>query len=580
MSDIFGCDIGNGFCYISYLKNKSSDPVEMLPAKLSSEGMPSVAYVQNSNQIEVYNERSALDKYSARNPERLVHAIKTRLKEGSISVDGITVNTDAIYASIARDLIILGNKSRRDNGLEPIYDIVFTFPNLFVNDLSLLNRMQKSIESVVVDGHKLNVVSRIPEAAAVAIDYLYYMKNINTSDNKIQSNVYTVLVYDLGHGTFDTSVVRVEEGKTPELLIKDYAEPIGGINFDKVIENELLGQLNRKYDFVPKNANEREKIRRVAVTMKHQLTDSNECSENISLGSDYYDVTLTREKFEELSSDLLLRTISKTYEAYEEAKKRNIKIDAIVLSGGSSQMPMVKAGLHDALGDENVPVRIYRPNMAVSFGAARYAFGEKERIEEKRRKDEERRRQEAERKRLEEERKKREAEAKRLQDEEERKRKLQKLEEEKEKARIEELEREKKRVAEEYKPSTMLEQNADYSYGFMLGNQIVMVVRGDEKLPAKSSSSIRISIESGEVELRVYRSKTKGSFEFLSNIEEDGFSIQRFTFYLPQNQCTFSAGLVVKEDYNVEVICKMDDGTVFTKSTLDPLDVLYRKGEA
>lgn len=531
MSDIFGCDIGNGFCYISVLNNKTSDPIEMLPAKLLGEGMPSVAYVQDSAHVEVYSDRSALDKYSARNSERLVHAIKTRLKEGNISVDGISVNTDTIYAAIARDLIVLGNKERRSKGFEPVYDLVFTFPNLFVNDLSLLNRMQKSIESVVVDGHKLNVISRIPEAAAVAIDYLYYMKNINTSENRIKSSSYTVLVYDMGHGTFDTSVVRVEDGKTPELLIKDYAEPIGGINFDKVIENELLGQLDRNYSYVPQNPFEREKVRKVAVAMKHELSESMECVESINLGTEYYDLSLTRKRFEELSSDLLMRTISKTYDAYEEAKKKNIKIDAIVLSGGSSQMPMVKAGLKDALGDENIPIRIYRPNVAVSFGAARYAFGEKERIEENRRREEE-------------------------------------------------LEREKKLLADAYKPNTMLEQMADYSYGFMLGNQIVMVVRGDEKLPAKSSSSIRISIESGEVELRVFRSKTKGSFEFLSNIEEDGFSIQRFTFYLPQNQCTFSAGLVVKEDYNVEVICKMDDGTVFTKSTLDPLDVLYKKGEA
>ena len=106
MTDIFGCDIGNGFCFISVLENKDSDPLDMLPAKIANAGMPSVAFVSDANNIEVYDGRSALDKYSSRYPEKLVHAIKTRLKEGRINVGGITVNTDDVYAAIARDLVI------------------------------------------------------------------------------------------------------------------------------------------------------------------------------------------------------------------------------------------------------------------------------------------------------------------------------------------------------------------------------------------------------------------------------------------------------------------------------------------
>lgn len=178
MNDIFGCDIGNGYGYISVLENENTDPVVLLPSKISKEGMPTSAYVASSSEIEVFSGRSAIDKYGSRNANKLVHAIKTRMVEGTINVGGIFVNTDDIYAAIVRDLVILGNEARQSMGKEKIYDLVFTFPASIANDITMINRMQNSIEKNIVDGHKLHVVSRLPEPAAVAVDYLYYMRNI------------------------------------------------------------------------------------------------------------------------------------------------------------------------------------------------------------------------------------------------------------------------------------------------------------------------------------------------------------------------------------------------------------------
>lgn len=556
--DIFGCDIGNGFCHISVLENEKKDPIAMLPPKLPYAGMPSVAYISDAKNIEVYsNGKSVKEKYGTRKADRLVYAIKTRLKEKTINVDGIKVETDDVYAAIARDLVVLGNEQRVASGKAPIYDLVFAFPNLFVNDLDIINRMQRSIESVVINGHKLNVVARLPEAAAVAVDYLYYMKNVISEELRVKSNKLTVLVYDLGHGTFDTSVACVEEGKAPRLLIKDYALPIGGKNFDEAIVNDLCGQLNKKYGYAPKNENERAKIRDLAVEIKHTLTGDAIYQDLFGIGGQYYDVEMSRDRFEEITSDLLLQTLSKTCEALDEAKSKSIKIDAIVLSGGASQMPMVENALREAIEDKSIPIKIYRPSEAVSFGAARYAYGEKIRLEEERRKEEEGRRRK----------------------EEERRKELEKTT-----GKIvikqpinKDIPEPKKKEIIRPQPSKVLEQMVDFSYGFVLGNEIKMVIKGNEVLPAKSSP-IKLAAANGVVEFRIYRSKKKGSFDSIKDIEGEAQSIQWFRFDFPSAPCYFNVVLTVGEDYNVTVTCTTEDGMRYSKSTADSLDKLYGRG--
>ena len=366
MNDIFGCDIGNGYGYISVLENENTDPVVLLPSKISKEGMPTSAYVASSSEIEVFSGRSAIDKYGSRNANKLVHAIKTRMVEGTINVGGIFVNTDDIYAAIVRDLVILGNEARQSMGKEKIYDLVFTFPASIANDITMINRMQNSIEKNIVDGHKLHVVSRLPEPAAVAVDYLYYMRNIVEINKRIVKDEYSILVYDLGHGTFDIALVSIKGNETPQLLIKDGIANVGGKNIDEIIYNAFCGQLNQKYGYIPKNDNDRERIRQYAVKAKLELSENEEWidDEIIGLGSGIYTLEMSREQFNELIGDLVLRTIDMTNDIFDETKKRNIKIDAIVLSGGSSQIPIIKQSLEEIF-EAKVPIHGHRPSSAV-----------------------------------------------------------------------------------------------------------------------------------------------------------------------------------------------------------------------
>lgn len=604
MNDIFGCDIGNGYGYISVLKNENTDPIVLLPSKISKEGMPTSAYIASSSEIEVFNGRSAIDKYGNRNANKIVHAIKTRMVERQINVDGISVNTDDIYAAIVRDLVKLGNEARQSRGEEKIYDLVFTFPASISNDIAMINRMQNSIEKNVIDGHRLHVVSRLPEPAAVAVDYLYYMKNVVENSKRIVKDEYSILVYDLGHGTFDVAVVSVKGNETPRLLVKDGISNVGGKNIDEIVYNAFCGQLNQKYGYIPKNDNERERIRQAAINAKLDLSENEEwMDEIIGLGSDIYTLEMSREQLNELISDLVLKTIDMTNDIFDEMTRKNIKIDAIVLSGGSSQIPIIRQSLEEVLGKE-VPIHIYRPNSAVSFGAARYAYGEKIRIlnEERRRIEEEERRRQLEeeerrrqlkekerRRQLEEEKRKHQIEIARLRDEKEKREKEEEYRREKEKKEheIKELEKLKNDLQrqlnvetnEPKRSSSILEQVTDYSYGIWIPSQenlageIFMLVKAGEKLPAKSSK-IKLGTAAFETTIKLYRSKSKGSFSRIIDIENMAQSIL-WPKFSTEAGSTCEISIIVKEDYNIDIICELENGTRIIKSTVDNLGKLY-----
>ena len=163
-NEVFGCDIGNGFGFISMLQNVAYDPIPMFPSKyhLNANGMPTSAYVAppDGKVIEVFSDRAAASKYQKSGSEQIIHAVKTRLKEGELTISGISsaVSAYSLYAAIARDLIKLGNEERKNRGEKPVYDIVFTFPASFADDIDVLNMMQKSIENISFNGKKINVV--------------------------------------------------------------------------------------------------------------------------------------------------------------------------------------------------------------------------------------------------------------------------------------------------------------------------------------------------------------------------------------------------------------------------------------
>lgn len=535
--DVFGCDIGNGFGYISVVKDIMNDPVPMFPPKykLEAVGMPTSAYIvpPDGSKIEVFEGRAACDKHK-RESDEFIHAVKTRLKEGAIPIPGISnaIAVDRIYAAVARDLIRLGNEERKNRGESPVYEIVFTFPASFTNDLTLLNHMQRSIEDIQIDGHNIKVVGRLPEPAAVAIDYLYYMQNIAPTNIRLSGDSYTVLVYDLGHGTFDAAVVTVRsKGEPYQLHINEGLPDVGGKDFDGILYDEICKILKIDYGYIPKNSNARDVIRNTAIEIKHELSDNDKSRRGISLpDGDMAVVEITRTMFENKGRVLINHTLELVDRVIQQAKKERIRINSLVLSGGASQMPMVASGLKQLLKDENITLQIYRPSKAVSYGAARYAYGRSvEKIESK-----------------------------------------PILKPELKSAS--EVQLESKYKTKAFVVPT-LENYSEYCYGIWipskdnLAGTVQIMVDSKRKLPARSEEMVLISSDS-PMRLRLYRSKEKNITAERLDVEEQCESVMFASFDVPANtECTIK--IEVQEDYNIKIFCKPAQGPLIEKSTMD-----------
>lgn len=391
MAEAFGCDIGNAFGFISLVSDAQEDAQPMLSSSRdlnSKVGMPTDAYVTppNADPIWVYDivNGSARRQQILRDPANAVRAIKTQLRQDHLELPGVTVPVSPydVYGAVTRDLVRLGNQQRISSGLEPIYDLVFTYPAAFTqypDELDLLNRMQESIENVTLDGHHLHVIGRLPEPAAAAIDCLHYLQYNEPSALKLTRDEFTVLVFDLGHGTFDLSVVTARSEGEPYHVWANSGLPedCGGRDFTKRLYDEAV-ELLQKDGYQIQNATEQETLLREVEEAKYTLSSSEEAViEHLKLGEAIYaNLTITRSRFEELTKDMLMSMLLKVQEMLDEQTENGRTIDAMILVGGGCHMPMIKEGLENltrTLGAP-IPIHMLHPSTAVSFGAARYAY--------------------------------------------------------------------------------------------------------------------------------------------------------------------------------------------------------------
>ena len=507
---ILGCDIGNGFGYVSLLQQQAGDPLPLLPSK-----------------YQLFQKGKAAEKRYQKYPEQLVHAVKTRLKEGNIALPEVEkpVPVAQLYGAIARDLVTLAEEELKNKGIDPIYDLVFTFPASFADDTAILEQMQQAIQAVELDGHPLRVLSRLPEPAAVAIDYLHYMQHIAPEDIRLKEERFTVLVYDLGHGTFDTAVVTAQSKGSPyQLHAKNGLPEVGGKDFDQLLYEEFCRQLLEQYDYAPKNERDRQKILQAAIQAKFELTDGETSVQQILVKGEYLEVEVTQARFEELSQHLMFQTLELVQNVLEESEANGITVQGIVLSGGASKMPMVKRNL-EALVEGAMPVVLYRPSEAVSYGAARFAYG--------------------------------------IQPEEE---------------QTEETASTGLPVpAQPVQPNPVLEQFTDCGYGIWmpaegkLDGEVRFLVGSGARRPAVSHP-VSVVSQSSRMVIKLYRSQSGQEADSAADVTACR-SMLWFPFAVTAGQ-RYQVRLIVREDYSVVVELTDEEGNVTQKSTSDLLSKL------
>jgi heat shock protein 5 len=207
----------------------------------------------------------------------------------------------------------------------------------------------------------LNVERIINEPTAAAIAY-----GLDKRDGE-----QTILVYDLGGGTFDVSILSIDDGVF-EVLATAGDTHLGGEDFDNRIRDHLVKQFKKKHNLDPskdpkamsKLKHEAEKAKRALSSQKTVRIDI----ENFFDGKDFSD-TLTRAKFEDLNLELFKKTMKPVSRVLEDAKLKKSEIKEIVLVGGSTRIPKVQELLADFF-DGKQPNKGINPDEAVAYGAA------------------------------------------------------------------------------------------------------------------------------------------------------------------------------------------------------------------
>jgi len=347
---IYGIDLGTTYSCIAYV-DEHGKPVVVS----NSEGQPttpSVVFFEGPGNIVVG--KTAKD-VAEMHPERVVSTVKRVMGDQNwvFDHDGSTYHPQDISSFILRKLI---NDAEVVTG-DKISDVVITCPAYFG-----VTQKEATKQAGILAG--LNVRYVIPEPTAAAIAY-----GIEQSEEQV------ILVFDLGGGTFDITLIEVKPDAIT-VVCTGGDHQLGGRNWDEAIATWFAEQFSNEVGVAADNLTSDpetwQELLNSAESAKVALSSRNSYTQRIRYDADRAVVELSREKFDELTANLLERTLSLTEELLATAQaKGHSKIDKLLLVGGSTYMPQVIETVQAKFPFE---VRQFDPNQAVAKGAALFGF--------------------------------------------------------------------------------------------------------------------------------------------------------------------------------------------------------------
>uniref|UniRef100_A0A8W8MVX8 Heat shock cognate 71 kDa protein n=1 Tax=Magallana gigas TaxID=29159 RepID=A0A8W8MVX8_MAGGI len=240
-----------------------------------------------------------------------------------------------------------------------INNAVVTVPAYF-ND----SQRQATKDAGTISG--LNVLRIINEPTAAAIAYGLDKKVGNQSQGE-----RNVLIFDLGGGTFDVSILTIEDGIF-EVKSTSGDTHLGGEDFDNRMVNHFIQEFKRKHKKdISENKRAVRRLRTACERAKRTLSSSSQASieiDSLFEGIDFY-TSITRARFEELNADLFRGTMEPVEKALRDAKLDKAQIHDIVLVGGSTRIPKIQKLLQDFFNGKELNKSI-NPDEAVAYGAA------------------------------------------------------------------------------------------------------------------------------------------------------------------------------------------------------------------
>ena len=287
------------------------------------------------------------------NPDRTISSIKRHMgTDYKVNIDDKAYTAPEISAMILQKL-----KADAEAYLgEKVTQAVITVPAYF-ND----GQRQATKDAGKIAG--LDVLRIVNEPTAAALAY-----GLDKEDNE------TILVFDLGGGTFDVSILSLDDGMF-QVLATNGNTHLGGDDFDKAVMNWMVEEF-KKSNGIDLSQDKMAAQRLIEAAEKAKIELSSMTSTNINLpfitadatGPKHLDLTLSRAKFDELTANLVAATSEPTRKAMADAGLQPSDIDKVILVGGSSRIPAVQAEIKQLLGKE--PNRSVNPDECVAIGAA------------------------------------------------------------------------------------------------------------------------------------------------------------------------------------------------------------------
>ncbi len=346
---IYGIDLGTTYSSIAHVDEHGK--AVLIPNAESSTSTPSVVFFDGDEIIvgDVAKESATLY------PQDVVTFVKRSMGEPNFLFENKnqTYHAEEISSYIIRKIV----QDAQQNTGDKIKDIVITCPAYFG-----INEREATRKAGEIAGYNVHQIINEPTAAAIA----YGM--VESDDQRV------VLVYDLGGGTFDITMIDIKP-ESIEVICTGGDHNLGGKDWDdRVVAHlakEFQKQTGTKEDIL-EDATTCQDLQLSAERSKKMLTQRRKVPISVTHGGERIKLELERSKFEEITHDLMERTIAFTHDMLKEASKKGYNsFDDIILVGGSTRMPQVRSRVQKEFSKDP---RIFDPDGAVAKGAAIYGW--------------------------------------------------------------------------------------------------------------------------------------------------------------------------------------------------------------
>ncbi|MGI6184451.1 MAG: molecular chaperone DnaK [Candidatus Fimadaptatus sp.] len=347
MSKTIGIDLGTTNSCVAVMEG--GEPVVIANAEGARTTPSVVAFAKNGERLV----GQVAKRQAVMNPDRTIASIKREMgTDYKVTIDGKGYTPQEISAMILQKL-----KADAEAYLgEKVTDAVITVPAYFTDA-----QRQATKDAGRIAGLEVKRIINEPTAASLAY-------GLDKED------AHTILVYDLGGGTFDVSLLEIGDGVF-QVLATAGNNRLGGDDFDKRVIDYMVSEFRREHNIdLSQDTTAMQRLKDEAEKAKIELSGVTSTQINLPFitmqgGTPLHlEMTLTRAKFNELTGDLVEKTIGPVNQALHDAGLTASKIDKVILVGGSTRIPAVQEAVQRVTGKE--PFRGINPDECVAVGAA------------------------------------------------------------------------------------------------------------------------------------------------------------------------------------------------------------------